>query len=328
MAPSAAPASAGETTGGLSPETVAVLMCAQVVVGTRHPEDLWAAVAACPSAERLCEEAVRQGMLGHLCRVVGAPGDPVPAGEEARAEAVRERLAQLYRQSAQRALSQTAYLLRILDDLHDAGIDALPMEGPVWAERLYGDVTLRHWDDLDILVHYRQVSAARDRLLAAGFRDWIPWNPRIMRYARRGGGEVALVNAADNALWVDLHWQVGVGYGDATLETEELLARAVPQTLMGRSVPSAAARDLLLMTCLNGMRHGWGSVEMLLAVGVQVRDLQRDAWPALLGAGREAGCERRVAIAVSHTCHALGMVRPEGVDRAIAQDLVSRALLR
>jgi len=256
-------------------------------------------------------------MLGLLHKGVATDG---PTG-------TRDRLRALYRASSERCLRQTAQLLRLLDELGSVGVVAMPIKGPTWAERLYGDVTLRHWVDLDLVVPFAQVTATRALLRAAGYRDWYTFDARLLQRRKRTAGELHFW-AADGQSIVDVHWQVGVGYSAETLRAEDLMARAVPQTLLGRSVPGPTAQDMLLMMCMHGTRHQWDSVEMLLAVAVQVRDLPAEAWPALLAAAREAGCARRVVVAVAHTCRVLGLPRPAEVEHAIARDAASRALLR
>jgi hypothetical protein len=62
------------------------------------------------------------------------------------------RLRMQYMMNAARNMKMTAELLRILDALKEAGIKAMPLKGPVLAQQLYGDVALRQFSDLDILV--------------------------------------------------------------------------------------------------------------------------------------------------------------------------------
>ena len=305
----------------LSPETFAVLACAQAVLDERNLPRFRRAVAACTSAERLCETAVRHGMLGHLHRLVSAESDP------ALAAFARERLAELYRLSAERALRQTGQLLRLIDRLHVLGIEAMPVKGPAWAERLYGDVTLRSWVDLDLVVRYEQVPAARAALLEAGMRDDSPFNERLVHRRTRTEGEIHF-HSAENDLRVDVHWQIGVGRSADALSAQWLLSRAESRTLLGRDVLAPSASDMLLMTCLHGTRHRWDSVEGLLALVRQVCGLAEADWPGVMAAAREAGCNRRVTVGVAYACRVFALRAPQQVAAALAGDAIARSLLR
>lgn len=324
----------------LSPETFAVLACAQAVVrpslGARFRE----AVRACAAPDRLCETAARHGMVGHLHKMLAADGEKA-AGEAADGKAaeleeadggapcgaaVRESLAALYRVSAERAMRQTGQLLRLLDVLETRGIEALPIKGPAWAERLYGDVTLRNWVDLDLIVRYDDAAAARAALLEQSFLDSGPYAERLLRRRTRAEGEIAM-HSAGNDLLVDLHWQIGVGYGAEALTGERLLGHAARGTLLGRPVRAVSPVDMLLLTCLHGTRHEWDSVEALLSLAVQVDGTPREDWPALLAAAREAGCLRRVLVGVGHVCRVFGLPAPVAVRDALRADPLARRLV-
>ena len=51
----------------------------------------------------------------------------------------------MQRPAARRSLRQTAHLPRLLECLREAGVKAMAYKGPVSAQRLYGDVTMRNW---------------------------------------------------------------------------------------------------------------------------------------------------------------------------------------
>ncbi len=284
----------------------------------RQTERFRGAVAACTSAERLCETAVRHGMLGHLHRLIGRlDGGAIDV-------AVADRLGSLHRASAEKNLRQTAQLLRLLERFDALGIEAMPIKGPAWGERLYGDPTLRNSIDLDLLVPYEHVAQVRQELLASGFEDGVWFNERLLRPEWRVWGEMPFVMPGADRM-VDVHWRMTVGQGGAGIAAEEVIARSQPLTLLGREVRTPSDADLLLITCLHGTRHRWDGVEMLLSLAVQVRDLAGEAWPGIMAAAREAGCARRVTIAVAHVCRVFGLELPQEVAAALRRDPVARA---
>ena len=69
---------------------------------------------------------------------------PADAREELEGRAQANRL---------RDLELTGELARLLDRFRRDGIAAVPYKGPVLAAQAYGDVALREFVDLDILVH-------------------------------------------------------------------------------------------------------------------------------------------------------------------------------
>ena len=77
------------------------------------------------------------------------------------------------------ALYLTAELLRILRLLDAHAIRAVPLKGPALAQSLYGDLALREFCDLDVLVQETDLRKARGLLEAQGYHlDLSPRPPR------------------------------------------------------------------------------------------------------------------------------------------------------
>ncbi len=68
----------------------------------------------------------------------------------------------------------THELQKLLALFADNDVRAVPYKGPALALQLYGNVALRQFSDLDILVHPRDVLRARDLLLAEGYAQLPP----------------------------------------------------------------------------------------------------------------------------------------------------------
>ena len=303
---------------GLSRETRALLACAQQIVGSVQAGEAWAHVEACTDVERLCETAVAHGMVGHLQRLAA---QCAPAG------AAAGRLGELQRLTADRALRQTAQLLGLLAKLEEAGIEAMPYKGPAWGERFYGDLTLRAWSDLDLFVAHAQVPRAREVLLANGLSDHDRFNERIMAKKSRGWGEIALW-ATGGDVHLELHWEATIGVGAGSFLAEALLRRAGSMQLLGREVATPSSVDALLLTCLNGTKDHWASVEGLLCTALQAGNFASAEWPEVMASAQRAGCARRTLVGVAHACRVLDLPAPDAVAAAIARDGGARRLLR
>ena len=63
----------------------------------------------------------------------------------------------------------TAELQKIVNRLESNGIPCIPYKGPALAAQLYGDIALRQFGDLDILVRRRDVLKSRDLIAAMGY---------------------------------------------------------------------------------------------------------------------------------------------------------------
>ena len=168
-------------------------------------------MTACPSVDRLLETAVKHKMLGHLHRLVTAPeaaepgaltapGDSRESGADLFDPLLVARIRELQRASAARNLAQAGQLLRLLELLRQAGVEAIPYKGPALAERLYGDVTMRWSADLDLIVRHEQALLARQVLLASGLQDGSPFNARVIEENRSPWVTVPLLAVSRRAV--------------------------------------------------------------------------------------------------------------------------------
>lgn len=316
----------------LSSELRAVVACARAVVDHERLPQFAAAVAACPSVDRLCETAITHKMLGHLHLLVTvseaeyeAAGLLAPSGRLD--PALVRRLTDLQRCSAERNLRLAGRLLQLLEKLRQAGVEAIPYKGPALSERLYGDPTLRVSADLDIIVRRRQAALARGVLLEAGYRDVHDFNEELIGLERGRWGAIELVSDEGGPA-IDLHWALAMGLGTHSMKGETLLGRSRPQQLLGREVPGFSDVDLLLASCMHGTKDRWSSVEALLGLAIQVRDRPTDDWVEIMAAAGEESSTRRVVVAVAHVCRVFGLQVPAEVRDVLSGDRVARALLR
>src|ERR1700733_14674971 len=74
-----------------------------------------------------------------------------------------------YEDQAAQSRRHTAELLRILPAFKSSGVFAVPYKGPALAQRLYGDLALREFGDLDIMVRDRDVPKAQEVIRGLGY---------------------------------------------------------------------------------------------------------------------------------------------------------------
>ena len=122
--------------------------------------------------------------------------------------------------------------------VRERGIEAMPIKGPAWAERLYGDVTLRNWVDLDLLVELRADAggAGRPAWVRLHRQQW-PFNARLLRRETRAEGELPVLDRRTarpcaSTSTGSCRWATG----HRGLTADGLLARAEPLGLLGRDV--------------------------------------------------------------------------------------------
>ncbi len=217
-----------------------------------------------------------------------------------------------------RTLLLTGELARLLKDWQAQGIEAIPFKGPGLAVQLYGDPALRHFDDLDILVHPQDFPAAKAHLLAIGyqFREAHPFHETFSH--SRGGIESV----------VEVHWDVTDEDFPVRIDMEGIWARRIPFTLGGASTFACAPDDLLLLLCAHGSRHLWFRLQWVCDVAQLLRRFPALDWPVVLERARQAGARRSLFLGLAVAHDLLGAPLPPEIEQTLRRDAHTAQLAR
>ncbi len=176
---------------------------------------------------------------------------------------VSERLQREYRRNTVQMLQLSGEMGRIGGELAKSGIRSLFLKGPVLAEDLYGDISLRTSRDLDFLVPMKQLHEAEALLLSLGYvkeedfesilGDW-KWREHHTTF-----------NHPDSKIKVEVHWRLSPGPSTEP-DFDQLWQHARTSKLMGPDVHYLGREDLFLFLAAHGSRHGWSRLRWLLDI--------------------------------------------------------------
>ena len=229
------------------------------------------------------------GVLPRLERMVrnanGATPDPLRVELRARA-----------RESADRTLRLTGELFRILDAFTANGVRALAYKGPTLAVLAYGDLALRPFRDLDIVVDPTDVATGRALLERLGYHP-DPLDPSCKHQSAflAHGSECAYLREPDDI--VELHWRMLPPYFAMQIPFATLWERRAAVSVGGRAVPTLAREDLVLALCAHGTHHRWDRLEWIADIGRLLRPETGVNWRIVVERARRLGGTRMVGLA-------------------------------
>ena len=260
----------------LGPEAALLVACARSRVDGETTARVRALIEAGVDWPAVVARASPHGMLPLLALHVAALGHAgVP--EEVRAD-LRERFERNGRQN----LGLAGELVRLTRALDAAGIPAVAFKGPTLALTAYGNLALRQFLDLDILVERRQLAPASRVLAAEGYASASPGALTAPQHAvfLRFAPTLTLTGAAGRV--VDLHGEVQSRLLAVPFDTAGLLARACRLPLAGGAVPTLSPEDLLLVLCVHGSKHRWERLAWICDVAELVNRHPRLDWDRVL----------------------------------------------
>ena len=231
----------------------------------------------------------------------------------------REALESEFRQNAFRSLVLTAELMRLLDGFAERGIPLLPYKGPTLAQQLYGDVALRSFSDLDLLVEIGDVQRATEALETLGYAADQPVAP-ARRAAHLAFASEQMFRRTLGATLVELQWRIAPRYFSVDFEWDWLWGKAVHVSLGERQVPALAPEALLLVLSVHGAKHCWESLVWIADIAQLVRKHPELDWDAALRTARSLGIKRLLFLALFLAEKVLGVSPPDAVMRLVASD--------
>jgi len=229
----------------------------------------------------LLNQAGRHGLLPLLTwNLNQAAPDLVPS-------AILKQLQARFRANAGRNVALTRELLKLLHCLEAEGIRALPYKGPALAETVYGNLALRQFGDLDILVRPEDARQAKALMMAQGYRPKVALSPAQEKAYLRTENVFDLIRD-DNKVYLELHWSLAQRYYAIPFSFEAMWQRKDNLFIMDEAVPHFSPTDLLLILCLHGTRHHWERLSWLCDVAELIRQ-QPIAWDRVMKLAQQKG---------------------------------------
>ena len=230
---------------------------------------------------------------------------------EAVPPATLSRLRAMFETNASANLALTSELFNLLKLFEERGIPVIPYKGPVLAASVYGNLTLRQFGDLDILVRPQDVIGAEDALIAQGYRSTadLGWEHEF----RSPDGRVA----------VDLHqiltsWDFWVAF-----DMKGLWQRLQPIPMFGQNILSFSPEDLLLILCVYIARDCWDGQIRLLEIADLAELLRTHPeidWERTVKEAEKTGTRRILLLGLFLVRELLGAKLPEIILQRITAE--------
>ena len=265
-----------------------LVVCARTRLDDASSAQLRTLVAAGMDWEEVLKGARHHGVMPLLHRhlsSLGAPGVPAP---------VLEKLGSYACKNAAHNLMLAHALLHILNTLEQQGVEAVPYKGPVLAGSAYGDLSLRSFKDLDVIVRPQDFGRASETLQNLGYA-LSDKNPE-------GHFHESFVQPETGVL-VELHHDViQRRYFPTPLELSRMWRDLTRVPLLGQPVASFRPEDTLLLLCLHGSKHAWQGLTWIGDVSEFVKAHPQLDWQLVLQQAEQARLSRMVSLGL-HLAH-------------------------
>jgi hypothetical protein len=239
-------------------------------------------------------------------------------------QSIQRDLTLFHKSNAQRNLLFTGELLRLLNLFEQNAIPIAAFKGPVLTYTVYGDISLREFSDLDVIVHERDLFKAENILTACGYEaDFADRDYRSAFLSYQGQYAFRRSNIS-----VDLHWRLSSKGVAFPLQVAEIWARLENVKIAGRTVPTLAHDDLMLFLAAHGTKEGWRSLVWVCDFAEFLRKYQNIDWMPILDRAQRSHSMRPLLLAITLASELLDAPAPEALIETARKNAAVQALAK
>jgi len=234
---------------------------------------------------------------------------------------IQQRLKDDFQANSRRNLFLTGKLIELLQLLRAHSIPAVPYKGPFLAHYLFGNLALREFSDLDILVPRDRALQARDLVASCGYslrtpvsghkteKSFLDWECEFHQVS------------SDGSVYVEIHWALAPYLASLPIQFESLWPQLRRTSFGGSEVLCFRPTDLLFVLCSHGAKHGWGRLDWVCGVSELIRGYQKEIdWNEVIDVTERIGIRRMVFLGLYLAAELLGAPVPIEVHRMIRKD--------
>lgn len=235
---------------------------------------------------------------------------------------IMSQLKKSYTDNAARNMIISSTLFQLLKLFNTHSIPAIPFKGPTIAQKAYGDINLRTYSDLDILIKKTDFMKAQSLLIQSGYRPEInlPEGSENKYFEQ----EDAITFFGKNKIPIDLHWDITGKYLLKPLYLEHFENKLQTISVLDNTIVSIPDNFTLINLCQHGTSHNWERLEWLCSFVELVNQQDEKSLNSTLLLAETIGAKRIFLLGLSLGQTILDAKYPESIHNALASDKTIR----
>jgi len=311
-----------------SPEKRLLVCCARTTTEDSVREEIRRLVRSPLDWDLLFLEASNQAVTPLLCRQLSLTAsdllDPIRLA----------RLKEAGRTFALRNLVLSAELVTIMDRFQSEGLQAIPYKGPVLAVQAYGDMALREFEDLDIVLRQHDLARANELMIGLGYRPKFPAILSAEAAASVAPGEYGYRDDTRHVM-VELHTERTLRHFPLPADIDDLATRLVAVSVGGHDLKTFSPEDTFLLLCIHGSKHFWAQLSWIADLAAFAEAYPQLDWDQVIRRAQSMRANRMVSVSLLlalrlfNSPHEIAVrVGSDSVASSIASQIEHRLLAR
>jgi len=296
-----------------SPEILFAQCCARTVMSETDLADARSHLSESFDWQAVFQYARRHNVVSLLNRHLKSfPAEYVPLE-------VLKKFNDFAHQNHVHSLYLSAILSEVVKIFEGDNLPLLAFKGPALAVAAYGDVALRQFGDLDVLVFPEDVGRARDLLVNQQFAPAADFDDAKWERVLQSEYHLSFFHAEQRCL-LELHWRVLPRYFGFAFDARDLWQRHIRLNIPGGTIRTFSNEDYLLVLCAHGAKHAWERLSWLCDVAEILRRGPSLDWDYLTHEARRLEGENYLRLGLILARQMLDAPLPAQLTNAYLQD--------
>lgn len=224
-----------------------------------------------------------------------------------------------YMQIAQRNMLMSAELIRIVQLLEENDIDALAFKGPTLAQMAYGDITLRQFGDLDILIRKDDRVKMIPLMTTQSYIPDIILKSSVQKTFLNSVNVMGFSNTHNN-VHIEIHWELLSKNYAIDWDEKDLWSQKETVEIKHNKIAILPTEQFLLYICAHGSKHLFERLEWICDIDRTIRSNPGINWKHLLIEADNRGISRMVNLGLALSQALFKLNLPEIIQEHIDKD--------
>jgi hypothetical protein len=214
-------------------------------------------------------------------------------------------------------------LILVNEQFSHNGIRFATFKGPSLALSVYGGLSLRECNDIDLIVEQKQVAEAEAVLASLGYRAVYGssfFRETFLSYT----GQCLLVREAPQVA-IDLHWDFTSSYAPFPILPSEIWSSLQEVDIGGRSIPTLSRTDLALFLAGHGTKERWRCLSWIGDFAMLIERCPNIDWNLVLDRAGRRGCGRSILVGCQLAAQLLGTRVDRDLLKTAKDDVQARS---
>ncbi|WP_415407171.1 nucleotidyltransferase family protein [Sulfurovum sp. CS9] len=223
---------------------------------------------------------------------------------------------QQYLLIAQRNILMSAELIRIIQLLEKNSIETLAFKGPTLSQMAYGDITLRQYVDLDVLVKKEDIYKIDALLKDRGYQRFLEITPVQEQVYMQYAHDLGLYHPK-SGVHFEMHWSLMDEDYPMQIDLDAIWEDPQTVKINQQEIRTFPTEELLLYLCIHGSKHLWERIEWIKDIDLMIRTQDID-WEKVIKEAESSRFETMFYLGLSLTMQLFETPLPENITKHIS----------